>query len=45
MKKILFVVAFVCAANFVSAQDAKADVKKLIQLTGANLRWTWLKSR
>lgn len=45
MKKILFVVAFVCAANFVSAQDAKADVKKLIQLTGASAQMDMAKKQ
>jgi hypothetical protein len=36
MKKLLFVVAFAFAANFASAQDAKSDVKKMMQLTGSN---------
>lgn len=38
MKKLLFVVAFILAANAGMAQDAafKADVKKLLQLSGAN---------
>lgn len=45
MKKILFVVAFVCAANFASAQDAKADVKKLIQLTGASAQMDMAKKQ
>lgn len=36
MKKLLFVVAFAFAANFASAQDAKSDVRKMMQLTGSN---------
>jgi len=38
MKKLLFVVAFIMAANLGMAQDAafKADVEKFIQLAGAN---------
>lgn len=38
MKKILLAFAFLLVANFAVAQDAafKADVKKLLQLSGAN---------